>query len=185
MPQAWLSSACNKEGTVKRQKHLYHVQTCVQMCGPCMHTCTQTHHIFTTYMCVCVCVCVYAKESIQSCSNCEVRQSCFPTTTAVCVCVCVCAPRNPFESAQTARFNNPKVLSLLQTMSSTVLPFCPAGGAAQRASSTISTYAANAPRLLPSEPSAQQQHTHCMLVCPTAPHIPAPCIPRDSGGWGA
>ena len=23
-----------------------------------------------------------------------------------------------------------------------------------------------------------------MLVCPTAPHIPAPCIPRDSGGGG-
>ena len=33
------------------------------------------------------------------------------------ICVCVCVPRNPFESAQTARFNNPKVLSLLQTMS--------------------------------------------------------------------
>jgi len=48
----------------------------------------------------------------------------------VCVCVCVCAPRNPFESPPTARFNNPKVLSLLQTMSSTVLPCrrgCPAG----------------------------------------------------------
>jgi hypothetical protein len=34
----------------------------------------------------------------------------------MCVCVCVCAK----ESAQTARFNDPKVLSLLQTMSSTV-----------------------------------------------------------------
>ena len=39
-------------------------------------------------------------------------------------CACVCVPRNPFESAQTARFNNPKVLSLLQTMSSTVLCVC-------------------------------------------------------------
>ena len=28
---------------------------------------------------------------------------------------CMCVPRNPFESAPTARFNNPKVLSLLQT----------------------------------------------------------------------
>ena len=27
----------------------------------------------------------------------------------VCVCVCVCVPRNPFQSAPTARFNNPKV----------------------------------------------------------------------------
>ena len=44
--------------------------------------------------------------------------------------VCVRAPRNPFESAQTARFNNPKVLSLLQTMSSIVLP---CSRAAQRA----------------------------------------------------
>ena len=42
---------------------------------------------------VCVCVCVWY-------------------TTSVCVCV----PRNLFESAPTARFNNPKVLPLLQTM---------------------------------------------------------------------
>ena len=45
-------------------------------------------------------------------------------------CVCVCVPRNPFESAPTARFNNPKVLPLLQTMSSIVQPCrwgCPAG----------------------------------------------------------
>ena len=42
----------------------------------------------------------------------------------------VCAPRNPFESAPTVRFNNPKVLALLQTMSLIVLPSrrgCPAG----------------------------------------------------------
>ena len=46
------------------------------------------------------------------------------------MCVCVCVPRNPFKSAPTARFNNPKVLSLLQTISSIVLPCrwgCPAG----------------------------------------------------------
>ena len=90
------------------------------------------------------------------------------------VCVCV----NPFEFAQTARFNNPKVLALLQTMSSTVLPCkgLPSGHEAP--------YAANAPRLLPSEPSARQQDTHYTLVCPTTPHIPAPCIPGDSGGGG-
>ena len=42
----------------------------------------------------------------------------------------MCLPRNPFESAPTARFNDPKVLPLLQTMSPTVLPCrrgCPAG----------------------------------------------------------
>ena len=38
------------------------------------------------------------------------------------ICVCVCVPRNPFESAPTAGFNNPKVLPLLQTMSSSVQP---------------------------------------------------------------
>ena len=39
-----------------------------------------------------------------------------------CVCVCVCVPRNPFESAPTAWFNNPKALSVLQTMSPNVQP---------------------------------------------------------------
>ena len=39
-------------------------------------------------------------------------------------------PRNPFESAPTARFNNPKALPLLQTVSSSVQPCrrgCPVG----------------------------------------------------------
>ena len=44
--------------------------------------------------------------------------------------LCVCVPRNPFESAPTARFSIPKVPPLLQTMSSSVQPCrrgCPAG----------------------------------------------------------
>ena len=71
-----------------------------------------------------LCLCVCAKGSIQSCSNCKVQH------VGVCVCVCVCVPRNPFKSAPTARFNNPKVLPLLQTMSSSVQPCrrgCPVG----------------------------------------------------------
>ena len=28
------------------------------------------------------------------------------------------------------------------------------------------------------------QDTHCMLVCPTAPHIPVPCIPGKAKGGG-
>ena len=32
--------------------------------------------------------------------------------TCACACVRVCVPRDPFESAPTARFNNPKVLPL-------------------------------------------------------------------------
>ena len=83
---------------------------------------------------VCVCVCVTRPIIFNQCNS--VRHDTPPlyssvrtaamfgistlrglsSLSCVCVCVCVRAPRNPFESAQTARFNNPVVLSLLQTM---------------------------------------------------------------------
>ena len=34
----------------------------------------------------------------------------------------------------------------------------------------------------PLKPATRQQDTHCMLVCPTAPHIPAPYIPQVTAG---
>ena len=99
----------------------------------------------------------------------------------MCVCVCVCQGNNS-NHAQSARFNNPTDLALLQTMSSLSSP---AGGLPQRARCSILTSVANAPRLLPLEPyTTAQQDTHCMRVCPTSPHRPAPCIPEDMLGVG-
>ena len=88
----------------------------------------------------------------------------------MCVCVCQGVHSNLLQ------LRGSTILRSYHCCKPCVRLFCPAGGAAQRAIDAISTDAANAPRLLPSEPSARQQDTHCMLVCPTAPHIPAPCM---------
>ena len=94
----------------------------------------------------------------------------------------MCVPRNPFESAQTARFNNPKVLSLLQTMSSIVLPCrrgCPAG---MKYHKYICRQRTTAPALRPIRTTTR--HTlHARVPC-RSPH-PSPMHPwRLRGGGG-
>ena len=59
--------------------------------------------------------------------------------------------------------------------------FYPEGGRPEDRCS-VCTAAANTQRLLPFEPSTRHQVTHCMRVCPTAPHIQSPCIPWTGGG---
>ena len=68
--------------------------------------------------CVCVCVCVCAKGSIQSCSNCEVQQSYFPTTTAkheLSVCACVCVTPILFNKLHSVRSHTAPLYSIVRT----------------------------------------------------------------------
>ena len=62
----------------------------------------------------CVCVCVRdAQDTFNIGTNCEVIVRLI-SRTSVCVHGCVCVPRNPFNSAPTARFPFPFLLPLLQ-----------------------------------------------------------------------
>ena len=104
------------------------------------------------------------------------------------LCGCVCggggggvAPRNPFESAPTTRFNNPKVLPLLQTMSLSVQPCrrgCPAG---TRLHIDRCRQRTTAPALRTIRTTAT--HTLHARVPYRSPH-PSPMHPLGLKGWG-
>ena len=105
---------------------------------------------------------------------------------AVCVCVCVCV---------CAKVSFPDMLKLRGSTS--LCPTaaanhvskgpCPARGLPQSAILLLYVHrAANAPRLLPCDPiHGAPRHTHCMHVCPTAPHIPSHAsLKGKRGSWG-
>ena len=95
--------------------------------------------------------------------------------------VCLCQGINS-NHAPTTRFKNPAFLPLLQTISSLS---CPAGGLLCWAMESWCTGVRCRQHTAtpgPSNHTTKQQDTHCMRVCPTSPHSPAPCIPRDQGG---
>ena len=102
------------------------------------------------------------------------------------LCACVwggggVAPRNPFESAPTTRFNNPKVLPLLQTMSLSVQPCrrgCPAG---TRLHIDRCRQRTTAPALRTIRTTAT--HTLHARVPYRSPH-PSPMHPLGLKGWG-
>ena len=111
------------------------------------------------------------KTHMSTCKPCHLTH-CWPMHPWLPACVCVCQGINS-NHAQTARFNIPKVLPLLQTMSSV---FCPAGGLPCRAVRLrMYTCCQHTTAPGPANLTARQQDTHCMRVCPTAPHRPV-CV---------
>ena len=96
----------------------------------------------------------------------------------------MCVPRYHFQTCSNCEVQHHYVLLPLQTM-------CPKVHALQvgRPKGQSCYYVYTAPPThrgsCPAIPSTVHQDTHCMRVCPTAPHIPSHASLRDKrGSWG-
>ena len=97
------------------------------------------------------------------------------------MCVCVCVPRYHFQTCSNYKVQQLYILLPLQTMCLKVHALHvgrPKGQSCYYMYTAPLTHRGSCPAI----PSAVHQDTHCMRVCPTASHIPTPCIPEGEEG---
>ena len=100
----------------------------------------------------------------------------------VAVVWCVCVPRYPFQSCSDCEVRHSYSPTTTANHEFGVLP---CRGAALLGM-TLHMYKCHQQTTAPGPMNltTKQQDTHCMHVCPTAPHRSSPCIPERHGGGG-